>query len=550
MVQPLEIPENISTASGLTGTFAFGFTYTHPDHVQVQVTPAGEDEPILKLQGFDYDVSGSAVIFRAGRWPGVGDTVRRFRVTPLEQAVRFGDMDRYRPQANEDAFDRVIRILQEVVAFGGGYVGAGGNLPVIEVPAVQDFTVEGVLRTGPDGTGWPAAAISAEPVEASQIADLIVQYRISPAGTWRSAMNLPAAFPSADFTAVLGGETYDFRARWRATDGGVSDWVYANGVEIPEGGFVSFAAAEIGGLTPSEVLAEIAAAGALGADAVAQVVALAVLVDGQGSALVAVTDLADDLATDLSGLTTTVGGHTASIAELLTTSADAASALTTLSATVDDQEASITTLQSVTAGIGSLWTLQLNVNGKVSGIRSYNGGDISSIVFAADQIGFSDGSSNLFPLAVVGGIVKATNFEVDSIRADTIVTNHLTGGAVSKVATSINIVIADLASETTINGFWFTCSGGKLKIDIFAIWTQYNAGNVGLRLRMYRDGTPILDDTWASPGPFADSKTVFQYDFPGEGTFYYAITMNTLTGISNVISAPCLVMVTELKKAG
>lgn len=551
MVQAVEIPQNTSTATGLSGAFAFSFTITHETQVFVEVTPAGAPDAEAKLLGYDFDVVGSYVQFRAGRYPPTGASVRIFRFTPLEQSAEFGSMARYRPQATENAFDRIYRALQDVALRAGIAAGGAGvpTIPIITVPPVEDFAVEGVLREAPDGTGWPAAAISAEPVDASQIQDLIVQFRVSPDGAWRTVMNLPAAVPFADFTGVLGGETYDFRARWRAIDGGVGAFSYVNAVEIPEGGFVSYAAGEIGGLTPAELLAEIAAAGALGASAVAQVEALALEVTDQGSAIIALDTLTDDIGTSLSGLTTTVGGHTSTIATLLTTTGDTAAAVSSLSSTVDGQESSITTLQSVTAGIGSLWTLQLNVNGKVSGIRSYNGGDISSIGFVADQIGFSDGASTLYPLAIVGGIVKATNFEVDNIRADTIVTNHLTGGAVSKVALAISYASYDLSSEATVHAFYFTCSGGKLLIDITAYYTQYNASVVGMRMRIYRDGGAIFDGTWPSQGPYADSKLGFQYDDPGPGTYLYTVTMNTLTGITGVISNSAAARVTELKKA-
>ena len=551
MVQAVEIPENTSTATGLTGSFAFSFTITHESQVFVEVTEVGEDAPTVKLQGYDFDVSGSFVVFRAGRYPPAGATVRRFRVTPLEQSAEFGSMARYRPEATESAFDRIYRALQDV-ALRAGLAGGGSGvptIPVIVVPAVQDFAVSGVLREAPDGSGWPAAAISAEAVTASQILDLMVQYRVTPAGTWRTAVNLPAAVPFGDFTAVLGGETYDFRARWRAIDGGVGAFAYVYGVEIPEGGFVSYAAGEIGGLTPAELLAEIAAAAALGADAAAQVVALAAEVTDQGSAIVALDTATDTMATSLSGLTTTVNGHTSTIASLSTTTADMATQIDTLETGVGSASSAITTLQTVTNGLGALWTLSLNVNGKVSGMRSYNGGDISSIQFMADQIGFTDGTTTLYPLAIVGGIVRATNLEVDSIRANTIVTDHLTGGATSKMSLAISYTSVDLATEQTVHAFWFTCSGGKMLIDVMAFYTQFNASVVGMRGRIYRDGSLIFDTTWPSQGPFADSKAMFQYDDPGPGTYYYTVTMNTLSGITGVVSNSAAAIVTELKKA-
>lgn len=545
---------------------------------------------------------------------------------------------------------------------------ASGILITRDVPAVDNFSVIGVIRAAPDGSSYPVAQIYADAREAGQVQDLTVQFRKSTGGDWAAAVVLPAHAPRGDFPGVLGGETYDFRARWRAVDGWVGAWAYENDVVVPGEGFVSFAVALIDGKTPAELLAEVAALEAMGRKASQAALRLAletvserrnllprVFLDGEpiatvvrrevteriegDTAIVEVLDLIGAKTPDgtafildeatvkvsptesLAERFSTLSAATASAEALIATEATAratadsalaqtlsllgvetgggtaflldsasvkvsptetlgqrltslqalsdgnaaaitaeqvvratqdsalASSLSTLSATVGDQSSSISVLQSVTSDLGSLWTLALVSGNKVAGIRAYNSGVLSSIVFMADQIGFSDGTSNLFPLAVVGGIVRATNLEVDRIKANSIVTESLQGGAVSKVAVSASYTGHDLYIEQTIHAFSFTCSGGKLNISIFAVWTQFNSGVVGLRGRIYRDGSLIFDGTWGSAGPLADCKEFRQYDEPGPGTFTYTVTMNTLSGITNVISGACQALVTELKKA-
>jgi len=148
-------------------------------------------------------------------------------------------------------------------------------------------------------------------------------------------------------------------------------------------------------------------------------------------------------------------------------------------------------------------------------------------------------------------VLKATGMEVDTIKADTITANHISGGAVSKMLHGATSGLGyDLYYERQVHSFYFTCEGGKILINLFTAFTQYNTGHKPVRCRMYRDGSLIMDVTWLAPGPGADCRALFQYDQPGAGTYLYTVTMNTNDGSTNVVSDYCNSVATELKKAG
>jgi hypothetical protein len=80
----------------------------------------------------------------------------------------------------------------------------------------------------------------------------------------------------------------------------------------------------------------------------------------------------------------------------------------------------ITQTASIVSGMGASYTISTDVNGLVAGLRLVNTGATSGFVVSAAEIGFSNGSTTLYPLAIVGGVVKATNFEADRVRANSI----------------------------------------------------------------------------------------------------------------------------------
>lgn len=143
MAQDVEIPEQITVASGLTDVFPTVWTFEAASEVEVSVD-IGEGF-VVKMEGVHYDVTpgdwlnaGADVVFRAGQRPAAGHRVRRRRRTPLQQAVAFGDLERFQPIASEAAYDRQTRMIQEVAADVGASVKVPpGEAPVILAPVAE-----------------------------------------------------------------------------------------------------------------------------------------------------------------------------------------------------------------------------------------------------------------------------------------------------------------------------------------------------------------------------------------------------------------------------
>ena len=113
MAQVVETPEIASVADGSTASFPIPFTFIESAEVKVSVL-AADGTRTDQVEDVDYVVSGANVVFLAGHVPAAGSRVERVRRTPAAQPEAFGDDASFRPQANEDAFDRLTRQVQEV----------------------------------------------------------------------------------------------------------------------------------------------------------------------------------------------------------------------------------------------------------------------------------------------------------------------------------------------------------------------------------------------------------------------------------------------------
>ncbi|XBQ15794.1 MAG: hypothetical protein ABL308_12655 [Oceanicaulis sp.] len=98
-----------------------------------------------------------------------------------------------------------------------------------------------------------------------------------------------------------------------------------------------------------------------------------------------------------------------------------ASADTTLQANIDGVSANVSTNASAIADIeGNLaaaYGVTLNVDGKISGLQFLNDGTTSSLSFLADVFTIFDGSSDVAPFTVSGGVVRMPTVEVGTVRA-------------------------------------------------------------------------------------------------------------------------------------
>ena len=261
------------------------------------------------------------------------------------------------------------------------------------------------------------------------------------------------------------------------------------------------------------------------------------------------------IASDVTAVVAQTNTNTAAIATEVTarTNADSAlaSSLSTVSTTVAGHTASITTLQTSVNGISAEWVLALNASGRVAGIKAAVGATVSTLAFQADQIAFSNGTTDYFPLSIVGGEVRATNFRVDKVTAGSIVADSIQGGAVStQVGTSNNPLSTVTTTPATVISLSITTTGGPVQVAYDCQLGLGSGFTGGARARIYRGGT-LLRETARSnmAGPFLDNLAGILRDTPGAGTHTYSIqldrpsaTPGTLTSNVNEL------MLTELKK--
>ena len=165
MTLAVETADTSSVAAG-GATFALGWSCAASSEVVVTVTPVGEEDPVTKVEGVDYDVvgtllgGGAEVVFRAGFEPDVGDTVRRYRDTPLEQPDTYGSLGTFDPAKVMRSFDRTIRALQELrrdLGSGGGGGSSGGGMAWADIIGKPTFGALALL----DAVAW--AAVTGKP---------------------------------------------------------------------------------------------------------------------------------------------------------------------------------------------------------------------------------------------------------------------------------------------------------------------------------------------------------------------------------------------------
>lgn len=260
-------------------------------------------------------------------------------------------------------------------------------------------------------------------------------------------------------------------------------------------------------------------------------------------------------ASSLSSVIAQVNSNTAAIATEITArvSADSALAsnLTTISTAVGGHTATLSTYGESIDGLSAQWVLALDVNGKVSGIKAASSSTVSSLAFVADQIGFANlAGSSYFPLAIVGGEVVATNFRVDKVQANSIVTGSIVGGAVTTISTSSSAPASTVnTSPSTVHTHSHSSSGGQHVIHATFSVAQTSSGVSGVTAKIIYGGSEIGRVNIAFAGPFTQSMSIVLLHTPGAGTATYSVEMTQTSGSTG--SNQCVqnvIVLTELKR--
>ena len=476
------------------------------------------------------------------------------------------------------------------------------------VVAAGSWTATGTALTGPDGSTQPAIVFVGE-VEDPNVTRVIAETRLSLGGgnfgDWMSSEHSPQ-IRRIEVRGLLPSSDYHCRIRYRTALQAEGLTGLDLGIKTTGALSVPGAITDINGLTPQELTSQLAYVVEQGRQLNQAVLesfnrlvdergltyqatlhngqpVKKILIDentswtdgdvsviGQLNLLGQVTDggsafilnetavkvsATETLAEYRTGVAAAQAANSAAISSEISARASGdsalASSLSSLSTTVGGNTASITTLQTSVNGISAEWVLALNANGQVAGIKAAVGPTVSTLAFQADQIAFSNGAVNVFPLTIVGGEVRATNFRVDRVTANSIVTDSLVGGAVTtQVSASTNPITPIGTTPVQVISLSITTIGGPVQVgyDCQVGLSASFAG--GLRANVYRNGTLLRSAARSNmKGPFQDGLGGLLRDTPGAGTHTYTIELDipgvapgTLTSNVNEI------MLTELKK--
>ena len=444
------------------------------------------------------------------------------------------------------------------------------------VVATGTWTATGTALVGPDGSTQPALVFEGE-CEDPNVTHVIAEWRLSLGGgtfgDWMSSEHSPQ-IQRIEARGLLPDSDYHCRIRYRTA-------LRAEGLTgldlgIKRTGALSVPATltTINGLTPAQLTAELAFVGEQTRRLVQTSLEAfnrlqderirtwqATLHKGQPVKKILIdedTDWTDGDASvfrqlNLLGAVTPDGG--AFVLDQATVRVSESESLAEYTAAVlsslNGNTATVTTLQTAVNGISAQWVLALNASGRVAGIKAAVGPTVSTLAFQADQIAFSNGTVDYFPLSIVGGEVRAQNFRVDKVTAGSIVSDSIVGGAVTtQVGAANNPLSTITTTPATVITLSITTVGGPVQVAYDCQLGLGSGFTGGARARIYRGGT-LLRETARSnmAGPFIDNLSGLLRDTPGAGTHTYTIeldrpsaTPGTLTSNVNEI------MLTELKK--
>jgi hypothetical protein len=457
----------------------------------------------------------------------------------------------------------------------------------VSQPDVGSWAAIGGVLAGADGAQVPAIIVTGQTNDPN-ITNVLVDYalQLSP-GVFGDTVTAeaPSSARRIELRAVVSGGTYHVAVRYRSVRN-VEGTLYLDLGLVTAGNLISYGVTSIGGQTPDELIEQLNDTTALGLETSEQAAQNAADILELQESGVDSADYRVDLIGFLrpggatfqlsdttlfannsqswgqyrTSIQTNFDSQSAAITNEQTVRANADTALATnitnVNTKVDGNTASITNLQSSVNGLNAQWVLSVSSTGpgyaRVAGVKVAANPAVSSIAFAADQIGFTNGVDNVFPLAVVGNKVIATNFQADDIKANTITAEKIVGGAVTATVVYqagvqqnfVGAAVEDLRFDYTTS-----VPGSVHSISVYGELATMTASAAGTVFNLYCDGVLIGSGSLYCPGSWGGTGLTFPVaHIPAGGLHTYQLQHVGTTGSGTSRVNRTQVILTELKK--
>jgi hypothetical protein len=222
------------------------------------------------------------------------------------------------------------------------------------------------------------------------------------------------------------------------------------------------------------------------------------------------------------------------------------SAVTNAQAQVSEQA---TAIADIEGNLSASYALTVDANGRIAQMRLLSDGTTSSVAFTADVFKIYDGSSDIAPFSVSGGVVTMQNVEINGnlMINGTVNTDQLASGAVTNSGVSQNTASASLTSGSYVEviDLDFTSVGigveirASCDVEVGAFTPGAPSAKIEWELRR---GTTVLKSgstngatETTTPGGLTYNTVrgtvVVDYnDLPSSGTYNYNLRIQVTNG--------------------
>lgn len=231
-----------------------------------------------------------------------------------------------------------------------------------------------------------------------------------------------------------------------------------------------------------------------------------------------------------------------------------AQTINAVSTTLNGNVATVTQLASSVNGLQSEYNLAVSSTSggvaRIAGVRAWATPTFSALAFTADQIGFSNGVTTLFPLSIVGSIVRAPVLQAGLVTAGAIVTDSISANNIVETVPGADNSIVTLnngAAASVVAVVPYVVRG---KVTIRTLVNISNAGGEATAIvEIRRDGSTIDSYVQFCQGAWGNNATLWEVDdTPGVGPHTYSIVITRNTSGGGPLTKTRARIVAELRK--